>query len=625
MQQQITIPQALQYAVQLIQASRLDEARRIVLQVLQQEPNNHEAIHLMAYTANSMGNWTESEDYLRRAVALNPHSAVYIQNLGALLNARGQVDEAVACFQKSMTLDPRYPDPVMKMGLVYESRKDFDTAAEYYRKAIAIQPDFAEAHCNLGDILVQKSQFAEALTAYGNALRINPNLAEAYANRATAFDKLGREDEALAELQRAVQINPNMPLALVSLGQLMSRKGKIEQAIPHIRRATELAPGNVNFRSALAIAHLRLGQYEQAVEHCRRANQIDSNFIDPWVNLGLALTDLGEHDQALKAYDRALQIDPTCSSTQANRALIHLRRGDFEKGFADYDHRWQLGEFQQMMQKYTCPRWSGEPLAGKTLILWHEQGFGDTIHLIRYAKIMADQGATIIAQAQPQLLGLLKSVAGISRLITRSDSLPSADFHAPMLSIPGILNTRPDRIPAEVPYITPDPALVEQWRERMAPHAGYRVGIAWCGNPHLRLDHERSIPLKQFLPLSRIGGVKLFSLQVGMGTDQLRTVPMNLIDLTSYIRDFSDTAACIANLNLLITVDTAVLHLAGAMAKPVWGLIQKWPDWRWQLDREDSPWYPTIRLFRQPRLKDWASVMDRIASELPAEIELHRS
>lgn len=619
--QQITIAQALQYVAQFLGAGQFTDAQKLLSQVLQQEPNNHEALNLLAWLANAQGNPAFSEQCLRRAMELQPNHPVYLHNLGALLNGRGLADEAIDLFNRAAALDPNYADPLVKLGLVAEARNDLPRAMELYRRAIALAPVHAEAYCNLGDVLVKTGALAESLDAYGRALSINPRLAEAHANRATALDKLGREDDAFADLVRAVQINPNMAPALAALAQMHARRKEFEQAIAMFRRAIAIDPSNSHFYGGLGIVQIRLGQYEQAVENCRKAIQLLPTFVDPYVNMGLALTDLGEHDQALKAYEKALELDPGCAGTHSNRALIHLRNADFERGLADYEHRWRLPEFEKMAQEYTAPRWSGESLDGKTLLIWHEQGFGDSIHFIRYARILARRGATVIAQVQPQLLSLFKSVEGISRLITRDDPIPQTDYHIPMLGLPGVMKTRSDTIPGEVPYIVPDPALVEQWRERVAPHTGFRIGITWSGNPLLRLNHERSILLSHYAPIGRVPGVQIFSLQVGVETEQLSKAPFPIVDLTSHIRDFSDTAAFLANLDLVIAVDTAVLHLAGAMARPTWALIQKWPDWRWQLDREDSPWYPTVRLFRQPKLRDWPSVFERIARELPTEMK----
>ncbi|HVT89562.1 MAG TPA: tetratricopeptide repeat protein, partial [Tepidisphaeraceae bacterium] len=587
-----------------------------IRQILQQYPNHPEATHYLAYVANATGNMDAAQQLLLRAIELDPHVAIYHKNLGAVYAAKRQHDLAAAAFTRSLQLNPNDPETVLKYGLVLEEQNQFDKAMECYQKAAALAPQYAEAHCNVGDILARQGQLESSLAHYDQAIRCNPNLAEAYANRGTILDKLNREDEAIADMSKALQLNPNMVHALRAMGVFCYRRQDYEQAIKLIKRAVELNPNYALAFSSLSIVYLRTGRCELAVEACKRSIELEPNFIDPHVNLGLALTDLGRHDEALAAYEQALKVDPDCVSTRANRAIVHLLRGNLEQGFEDYHFRWKLEDFIKISKDRPAPRWEGQDLNGRKILLWHEQGFGDTIQFIRYAKLLAQQGATVIAEVQPELVSLLKNVEGVSQLITRKETPPQVDYHAPMLSLPPIFKTQPDNIPSEHAYIHPDPKLVEQWRARVAPYSGFRVGIVWCGNPFLRLDYERSVTPAQFLPIAQIDGVNLFSLQLGPGSEQGQRVPFQLIDLTSNIRNFADTAAFLAHMDLTIAVDTAVLHLSAAMGRPTWGLIQRWPDWRWQLDREDSPWYPTLRLFRQTDYRAWPPVFERVATEL---------
>lgn len=616
--QQVTIQQAFQAVTQFLQSNRPADAENILRQMLQQDPNHPEIHHLLAHAANAQGRINDAEIFLNRAISLAPATVVYHQNLAALMMATKRPERAIELLQRAIQIDPRSPDASIKLGLIYEEREQLDLAAEQYRRALVINPNSAEAYCNLADVLVKQSKFEPAIETYAKALQINPNLAEAFANRGIALEKLGRDEEAMASTFRALQINPNMFNALRMMGGFHTRRREYELAVTYYRRAIAINSNSALGYSGLAAAFMHLGLVEQAVVECRHAIERDPKMIDPYINLGLALSDMGEHEQALKVYDQALIIEPDQPSTFSNRAIVHLVRGDFERGFADYDHRWRLDDFATLGRKFDCPRWAGSDLSGKTIVLWHEQGFGDTIHFVRYASLLADRGATVIIEVQPPLVSLLNSVRGVSQVITRSDPLPKTDFHAPFLSLPGILKTTLHTIPAEVPYVSPDPALVETWRQRVADYPGFRVGLNWTGNPLLRMDYARSIPLERFAPLADIPNVRLFNLQPGHGAAEIAPLAgrMNVIDLSSHLTDFAQTAALLANLDLVISVDTAVVHLGGAMGRPVWVLLQRWPDWRWLLDREDSPWYPSLRLFRQSDRGNWDPILDRIHAEL---------
>ena len=333
-------------------------------------------------------------------------------------------------------------------------------------------------------------------------------------------------------------------------------------------------------------------------------------------NLGLALQSLGKLDEAAACYRRALELRPDDAGVQWHQALLSLLTGDFQRGWAGYAQGWKAKKRQ--WRDFSQPLWDGRPLEGKTILLHAEQGLGDTIQFIRYAARVKQAGANVIVECQQPLLRLLAGCRSVDGLIGRGDDLPAFDTHAPLLSLPGIFHTSLETIPAGAAYLFAEPGLVEHWRGELSAMAGSRIGIVWRGNPKHANDRDRRLPLSCFEPLARLPGVRLFSLQKEAGAEELRE-PRNqfpITELGSRLDDFADTAAVLKNLDLLITCDTAVAHLAGALGVPVWVAIPLVPDWRWLLDRSDSPWYPTMRLFRQQAPDDWTGVFERIRAAL---------
>ena len=323
-------------------------------------------------------------------------------------------------------------------------------------------------------------------------------------------------------------------------------------------------------------------------------------------------------DEALAACERAIALKPEFPVARSNRAMMLLLKGEFAKAWAEYEWRLQRGDIAPP-RGLSQPQWKGEDPAGLAILIHAEQGVGDSIHFIRYAPLLAARGARVIVECQPELVALFRTVEGVERVLAAGETLPAFDRHVPMMSLPFAFHTTLDAIPARVPYLRADETRVKAWAERVAREGGrMKVGVAWAGKPSHKDDHLRSLRLSAFAPLAEAKGVSFYSLQKSEAAAQAKDPPpgMALIDLTDEIKDFADTAALLVNLDLVIAVDTAVIHLGGALARPVWTLLHFVPDWRWMLDREDSPWYPTMRLFRQPAPGDWPAVLHRVAEEL---------
>jgi tetratricopeptide (TPR) repeat protein len=550
----MTIDQAFAAAVQHHQSGQLREAEALYRQILDGQPGHADAMHLLGVIAFQVGRYDPAAELISRAIALQPTVADYHANLGLVLAAQGKTQDAIAI----------------------------------YRRALALDPQLAETHNNLGNALKDAGEWGQAIAAYREALRLRPEYPEAHNNLGNALHEAGKVDEAIESHRRALAARPAYAEAHNNLGNALRSQRRLDDAIASYERALALEP----------------------------------YYPDACNNLGNALYAKARYDEARSAYDRALQLKPDFALAQWNRALVLLLQGDYELGWEQWEARWQSNEFRPYRRNFPQPRWGGEPLHGKRILLYTEQGFGDTIHFIRYAPLVARQGARVIVQCQPELLSLLREIAGIEGVFSLHEPVPEFDVHCPLLSVPGLMNTTRRTIPAEVPYLQPDARKVEFWRDKIASDpsaAGKRkIGLSWGGRP--LPDPGRSMPLSTLAPLAAAPDAWFCSLQKGDAAREADS-PRSGLGLANWadaLHDFADTAALIANLDVVVTIDSAVAHLAGALGKPVMLMLPFSADWRWMLDRSDSPWYPTMRLFRQDRPGDWSTCIGQIAQALGA-------
>ncbi|MHB8474354.1 MAG: tetratricopeptide repeat protein, partial [Gammaproteobacteria bacterium] len=358
-------------------------------------------------------------------------------------------------------------------------------------------------------------------------------------------------------------------------------------------------------------------RYEEAIVQYQRAIALKPDYAQAYYNLGNSCVSQGKPCEALLHFEHATVLKGDFALAHWNLSLALLLSGDLIPGWKKYEWRWDINK--QDKRNFPCPLWDGEDISGRTILLHAEQGLGDAFQFIRYAPLVAERGARVVVECQSVLVQLLATVRGITRVVDNAERLSGLDMHAPLLSLPNIFHTTLSSIPAQIPYLTADHELVESWRDKIGTvERKLKVGLVWAGNPSHQNDHNRSCSLQAYAPLARVPGVAFFSLQKGPAAVQLNDAPqgLNLIDYTDELVSYSDTAALLANLDLIISVDTSVVHLAGAMGKVVWALLPFAPDWRWLLDREDSPWYPTMRLFRQPQPGDWVSVMESVRAAM---------
>jgi FKBP-type peptidyl-prolyl cis-trans isomerase 2 len=447
---------------------------------------------------------------------------------------------------------------------------------------------------------------------------IDYNAADEFYKKGIELQDKGQIDESIAYYQKALGQNSKHTGAYYNLGVALQEKGLLDQAIVCYEIAIGFKQDFTDAHHNLGVAFKEKGRFDDALLCFQRVLQLQPDHAGAYYNTGNVLVAKGQFDNALRYYQKAVEIEPGNSDAHWNMALLNLLAGNFEEGWKGYEWRWKLKDVVAERQ-FSQPLWDGADINGRTILLYAEQGFGDTLQFIRYAPLLAKRGAKVAVECPKEMTALIGRIQGIEQVIPYGEPLPECDVRYPLLSLPLIFNTTLQNIPAEIPYISADPSLVRTWGARIASNDGkFKIGLVWSGDPGFKNDSSRSCNLDIFSPLAHTNHITFYSLQKGEAATQANHPPinMNLVDYTKEISDFADTAAFIQNLDLIISIDTAVAHLAGALGKPVWTLLPFVPDWRWMLKREDSPWYPTMRLFRQDTPADWVPVVARIKESL---------
>jgi Flp pilus assembly protein TadD len=476
-------------------------------------------------------------------------------------------------------------------------------------------PEDAGNQFNFALALWQQSRLEEAEAAAKKAAALRPNDPQIYFLLGMILRRMGRPAEAVAANLKVLELRPNSPEALNNLGNAWRDLGKAQEAIAAFRRALVLLPDSPQVLNNLGCVLLPQGMLEEAEATLRRALVVRPDYLEAACNLGCVLYATGDWDQAMAIQDEVLKRRPDYVQAHWERSMILLGRGQYESGWSEYEWRWKNPDPRLGIRLQT-PRWDGTALNGRTIVLHTEQGLGDAIQFCRFIPLVAERGGKIVLVCRRELLPLLRKLSGLHACFAEDEATPPHDVHCPIGSLPLVLGITLENLPARVPYLWPDEERIPQWRQRMAEKPGRKIGLAWAGRPGHPNDLQRSFGLSALAPLGEVSGVTYFSLQKGEAAAQTASAPFEVTDWTDEIKDFADTAGMIANLDLVISADTVVAHLAGAMGKPVWVLLPLVPDWRWMLGRQDCPWYPAMRLFRQSRRGDWQSPVRTIVEAL---------
>ncbi len=568
-------------------AGRRAEAETAYRRVLAARSEQPDALHLLGVLALQDGNPATAADLMARSIRHHPGNPACFSNLASALRRLGRCPEALACC----------------------------------RRALALDPGFGDALNNLANVLTDGGEHAQAATALRRLLRLKPPLTEQRLQLAQALILDGRAGDAVEELMTLLGMTPLSVAAYATLGLACRRLGRVEEAVGHYRCALGFAPGDAGVLNNLGVTLQDLGRLDEAAACFRQSIAAQPDAAHAYLNLGLAARDAMLVDEAVGAARTAVRLAPTLAEAHTALGFGLLLKGELEEGFAEYEWRSRMADFPSPRRSFPTPAWDGRDITGRTLLVHDEQGVGDTIMLARYAPLLQARGIRVIVECNTQLVRLLSAMPGVAGVVGRFETLPPHDAHIALASLPHRLGTTLYSIPADVPYLRPEPALAAAWAERLAHTPGLKVGLVWAGNPEFKADSLRSPRLKGFLPLLQVPGISFFGLQKGPGRqdlDRCGPMPASFTDLGPDISDFADTAAIMANLDLVISSCTAPAHLAGALGRRAWTVLPFAPDWRWLDAGVCTPWYPTMRLFRQDRLGDWTPVMTRVRNALQA-------
>ncbi|WP_448562212.1 tetratricopeptide repeat protein [Trichothermofontia sp.] len=540
--------------------------------------------------------------------------------MGCIWHGLGHNDRAEACWRQTIALKPDYAEAHNNLGAVLQGRGDLEGAITHYQQAITHHPAYAEAYCNLGNALQLQEQLEAAIAHYQRAIQLKPDYAEAHSNLGTAYQRQKQFDAAIAHYQQALALRSDYPETHYNWGRLLEEQENFAEAESHYHQAIALKPNYAAAHNQLGYRQQQRHAYAEAEYHYRQAIAFGFESVDTLHCLAVVLHNQGKYEAAIAQYQATIARKPDHSHAHLNMAIAYLTVGDFATGWREYEWRWQVPEFQGLVFS-AHPRWDGSDLNGQTILLHSEQGLGDTIQFVRYAPLVAQRGGTVLVSCPESLRRLFATVPGVSQVVERFVPNHRFQTYAALMSLPYLLGTTVDTIPANVPYLrvsTPPPLTLTA-----PPTCRLKVGLMWSGNPANGQNFRRSCPLAALAPLWQLTDIAFYSLQKELSpADQAAIATLPIQDLSPYLGDFADTAALIDQLDWVISVDTSVAHLAGAMAKPVWLLLADVADWRWLLDREDSPWYPTMRIFRQSKAGDWDNVIARVVQALKQELLL---
>ncbi|NTW52418.1 MAG: tetratricopeptide repeat protein [Chlorobiaceae bacterium] len=587
-------------------------------EVLELAPGHVDALHLSGVLAARCGDHRKAAGLIGKAIALYPGNAMMHFNLGIAYNSLKEFGAAAASFEKAINIKPELADANYYRGNALLKLNKPGLALECFDKAIALKPDYHEAAYNRGIALHELKMYEEAIASYELAIALKPDFAEACYNRGMALHELNKFEEALESYDRAIALKPAHANAYSNRGNALKKLKRFDAALESYGKAIALKGDFHEAYSNRGLLLRELWRFDEALENLDKSIAIKPDFAEAYSNRGLLLKDLNQLDAALENFEKAIAIIPDLAEAHLHKSVVLLLGGNFRRGWELYEWRWKVERFNTSRSDFSQPLWLGnESIKGKTLLLHSEQGYGDSIQSCRYVPLLADLGARVIVQAELPIVSLLEKLPGVSEVIEKGRALPEFDFHCPLLSLPLAFRTDLNSIPYPGRYLKSDPDKLEHWKKRLGNKTKPRVGLAWSGNAAHTSDANRSIPLstmRKHLP----EGFSYVSLQKEVRQSDKPTLESNadILHFGDELEDFTDTAALCDLMDVVISVDTSIAHLNGALGNPTWVLLPFIPDWRWMLDRDDSPWYQSVRLFRQQGPNNWDSVFERLVSSL---------
>jgi tetratricopeptide (TPR) repeat protein len=610
-----TSQSAFAAAVQHHQAGHLHQAESLYRQVLATSSRHADSLHLLGVLALQVGRYDLAVDLIKQAIVIDATPALYHCNLGNALKATHQLEQAAASYRRAIALKPDDYQAYNNLGATLHVQCHLAEAEACLRKAIALHPDGPDAHNNLGNVLIDQGRVDEAIACYRSAIDLWPGDPRAHSNLGAALQDRGDLEAAALCYQKALALRPDIAETHSNLGLVLKRLGRLDEAAACCRKAIAHRRDLPQAYDTLGATLADQGKLDEAATCYRKALALwpaDPQLHD---NIGTVLKGQGLLDPAIASFRAAIACAPERANAHYNLAVALLARGDLVEGWQEYEWRWQTTAMAASRRRFTQPQWHGEPADGASLLIHAEQGLGDTIQFSRYASLAAARGLRVIMQVPDSLVRLLRGVTGVDQVLGQSEDLPHCDLHCPMQSLPLAFGTTLETIPSAPSWFQPDAALAEAWRARLdaMDRPVTRIGLAWAGSAAMVRDRDRSLAPEQLAPLLDLPRIHFVSLQKATAPPR-----QNLSDFMAEMNDFADTAALIVNLDLVIAVDTAVAHLAASLGKPVWLLDRFDPDWRWLLGRRDSPWYPGLRLYRQPRPGDWYSVLAEVSEDVCA-------
>lgn len=610
-------------ALQFHQSGRIREAINLYLEILPQQKSNSQLLYMLGMAYLQIGQHLQAAEQLQRSLDENPgnsHAPFAHINLGIALQNLRRYNEALASFDRALAIKPNDAEAYLKRGNILQDLQRYEEALESYDKALALRPDHAMVYNNRGNVLKDLKRLDEALESYNKALNIKPDYAVAYNNRGNVLKDLKRLDEALESLDRALELQPTYASAFNNHGNVLRALKRPEDALDSYDKALENHPtyaeAYVNRGNALE----DLKRFEDALASYDKALELEPNNAETYVNRGIILYDLKRFEEALACYDMALSIKPGYAEASWNKSILLILTGRYLEGWELYENRLRRDSGNGEYYSFPKPAWRGQTnIQGRRLLIHSEQGIGDTIQFCRYIPHVKAMGAEILFEAPMPVVSFLSTLKCPMTVFAKGTPLPEFDAYCPLMSLPYAFKTTVETIPASIPYLFSNADKVREWKKKLGDKGRLRVGLVWSGSAFHKKDADRSVRLSDLLPLMDLP-VEWHSLQKEYRPHDLETLGLNpmIQQHQDEFEDFSDTVALIECLDVVVSVDTSVAHAAGALGKPVWILLPLLPDYRWMLDRVDSPWYPSAKLFRQPKEGDWQSVISMVKHDLLA-------